>query len=281
MVWWYTKTRHELSCNTFVRRWLAGSFLDRMILSLVPAAIAAFFGIFFVFAGASAMGGLLLLGLFLMWSFCVVDWFVDHFPPRADLAEYLKRDDVILGTRCEYLGGHPLLPQGRFAYLLLEGTRENPNLTLGFPAPTGGDLAYFQMPVLDLAGTSQESAPGESPGGELVTNMLAAYNMNTNIKEGAARLLMPQKLTFIVEYRGDGGGSYKVELANFLGGNEELRNWQNYLVCARGEALTGQRPFGPWKSLRSEPPDAQEVSGDYSRHGPQPTPIRRSAFARR
>ncbi len=49
--------------------------------------------------------------------------------------KYIHSDDVIMATRCEYQGGHPQLPHGRFAYLLLEGTREDPNITIGFPAP--------------------------------------------------------------------------------------------------------------------------------------------------
>jgi hypothetical protein len=205
---------------------------------------------------------------------------VDHFHVQGDLQKYIYQDDVIMATRCEYQGGHPQLPHGRFAYLLLEGTREDPNITIGFPAPPGQEPDHFSMPLLDYAGSRQERGIHDSPMGEALQGIIGEMTKNTSLREAAGKFLRPERITLTVLYKGAGGREHEVELVNFFHGNGEIRNWRNYLICAQAEADTGVVPFGPWKSLKPGLPLVEEVPSDYSRDGDQ-RPVRRSAFARR
>jgi hypothetical protein len=205
---------------------------------------------------------------------------IDHFHVLGDLQKYASSDDVIMATRCEYQGGHPQLPHGRFAYLLLEGTREDPNITLGFPAPPGQTPDHFTMPLLDLVSMGETSRQHDSPAGDVVMNVIGEMTMNTSLKEAAGKFLRPERVTLVVQYQGAAGRKHDVEVTNFFHGNGEIRNWRNYLICAQAEADTGVVPFGPWKSLKPGMPTVEEVTSDGSGNGRE-RPVRRSAFARR
>jgi hypothetical protein len=287
MVWWFTSTRHDLAINSWVRQWLGGTMLDRWLQITIPGSVWA--GFWFFFMAIVAQGnkhGILsgfLFFLFLIatlpWWFWIADMIVDHFHVQADLRRYSGAEDVIMATRCEYQGGHPQLPHGRFAYLLLEGTKEDPNLTLGFPAPPGKTPEHFSMPLLDLVELKHAPHQHESLAGDAVANMLGEMAMNTSIKEAAGKILRPERLTLTVQYQGEASRKREVEVTNFFNGNGEIRNWRNYLICAQAEADTGVVPYGPWKSLKPTPP-TEEVPSDFARDGSQ-RPARRSAFARR
>ncbi len=272
MVWWYTSTRHESSIGGFARNWIGGTLLDRFVTASmfggVTLALAMGLGLLSRSPGMFAF--LFLLGT-TPWWFWTWDAVIDHFHVQGDLAKYLAQDDVVLATRCEYIGGHPNLPHGRFAYLLLEGSRQNPNLSLGFPAPPGEPMTFFSMPVLDLDKTKAETDDAPS----------VAAAMLAGIHEKAGGLFKSEQTTLSVDYQGHAGRRHKVELTHFFGGSGEVRNWRNYLICAQAEADTGNKPYGPWKSLKDVPPIIEEeVPLGFSRNGDE---VRKpsSAFARR
>lgn len=286
MIWWFTSTRHDLAIKSWVRQWIGGTMLDRWLqITLIGGVWFVFWNFWILLAvqGGDNAGGVVLLLMFiasLPWWFWIADMIVDHFHVQGDLQKYIHSDDVIMATRCEYQGGHPQLPHGRFAYLLLEGTREDPNITIGFPAPPGQEPDHFSMPLLDYAGSAQEKHLHDSPIGEAVAGMIGEMTKNASLKEAAGKLLRPEKITLTVLYQGLAGRKHEVELVNFFHGNGEIRNWRNYLICAQAEADTGVVPFGPWKSLKPGLPTIQEVASDGAGNGSQ-RPVRRSAFARR
>lgn len=269
MVWWYTCRRHDLSISPWVRQWLRGNMLDRFFLLFMPAGLVIWVVAFLMLIGGAAGLGFW-IGV-IPFAFIVADRIVDGRMVNKDLKRFLAGDEVILATRCEYVGGHPDLPHGRFAYLLLEGTRENPSLTLGFPADEGQESDFFQMPVLDLDKMKPESGSDDS----------IAAAMLTSVDEKAGKFLSGERVTLKVDYKGI-GRTHHVEITSFFHGNDEIRNWRNYLVCAQAEADTGKKPFGPWKSLKPGFPtvEAQEARDDAARNGHQGQQ-RRSAFARR
>lgn len=285
MIWSFTKSSYESSISPWVRRWIGGTIFDRLIMITVPGVVWATFWFWVAVATRSFSAFVFFFFIFglMPWYFWIVDMLLDHVRTRSDLDGFTLSEDVILATRCEYLGGHPELPHGRFAYLLLEGTRDDPNLTLGFPTSDGKVGDYFSMPLLDLAAASSQKIDSVSLAGDLASSFTS--EMSANIKEGAGRFLKPERLSLVVDYEGPGASRYKVELTNFFRGNEEVRNWQNYLICSKAEAVAGVKPHQPWKSLKVLPaPPApallQEGSIDASGNGSQ-RPARRSAFARR
>jgi hypothetical protein len=281
MIWWFTSTRHDLAIKSWVREWLGGTMLDRWLQMAVPGVVWAGFWAFVGSRGSNASSGsIFILIASLPWWLWIADMIVDHFHVQGDLEKYAVADDVIMATRCEYQGGHPQLPHGRFAYLLLEGTREDPNLTLGFPAQTAETPDHFTMPLLDFATTSESSKQHESPMGDAVANMIGEVSMNTSLKEAAGKFLRPERVTMIVQYQGAAGRKHEVEVTNFFHGNGETRNWRNHMICAQAEADTGVVPFGPWKSLKPGLQTVEEVPSDFARDGRE-RPVRRSAFVRR
>lgn len=287
MVWWFTSTRHDLAIKSWVRQWIGGTMLDRWLQVTVPGSVWAGFWVIVAAValhgsknGNGSGGFIFFLMASLPWWFWIADMIVDHFHVQADLQKYTSADDVIMATRCEYQGGHPQLPHGRFAYLLLEGTRKDPNITLGFPAPPGQTPDHFSMPLLDLVSTKHDAHQHDSPAGDAVAGMIGEMTKNASLKEAAGKFLRPEKVTLTIQYQGTAGRKHEVEVTNFFHGNGEIRNWRNYLICAQAEADTGIVPFGPWKSLKPGLPVVEEVPSDYSRDGGQ-RPVRRSAFARR
>ena len=263
MVWWYASTRHELAISPWVRTWLRASFIDRFFLTFVIGLPWwMFWGFFSILAGnANALG---LLG-WVPWIFWVADTIVDHYHTNGDITNLMTQPHVVLATRAEYVGGHPLLPHGRFCYLALRGTQENPMLTMEFPNQNA-EADRFDVPLLDIAKTTPKAEPEQT----ITGSILASLN------ERAGRFLSGERVTLTVDYQGPGGRKHKVDLTSFFRGGDEVRNWRNYLVCAQAEADTGTTPFGPWKSLKP----AEVKADDGDRQGDKVQPARR-AFERR
>ncbi|MGB2713696.1 MAG: hypothetical protein WBC51_05925, partial [Vicinamibacterales bacterium] len=221
---------------------------------------------FLLGAAADSVATILFFGS-VPWLFLVLDTIIDSSHTNGDLRGLMAGDDVVLATRAEYVGGHPELPHGRFAYLTIRGDRENPMLTLTFPEQSGPGRT-FDVPLLDIGKTKPEATKEEG----LADSILAS------LSEKPGRLFR-ERVTLVVDYQGPGGRKHKVELTSFFRGNDEIRNWRNYLVCAQAEADTGVTPYGPWKSLRPVPA-TEEAPDDASRDGSKLQPARR-AFERR
>ncbi len=235
MVWAFTKNNHALSCDLLVRWWIRTEFIKKFLLSIVFFVITlAIVGMliaattpssFGLRSGGSSPFMILIIVPFLIPLFVILDAVIDRGTTKAELQELMNRRDIVRATRAEYIGGHPKLPHGRFAYLLLEGSYESPLLTVVFPAYRHtADL--FQMPVLEV-----EKAKG------------------TVAKLVHENGILGHKLTFITEYTGEAGRKHEVELAHFFDGNEDVQLFRNYIVCLQAEADTGKRPFGHWKTL--------------------------------
>ncbi len=205
------------------------------------------------------------------WLFWIGDTVIDNFHTGGDVRRLTSRDDVVLATRAEYVGGHPELPHGRFALVTIEGSRENPMLCVLFPS---GQDEYdtFEIPILDLGKTKPQTEKEQSFTGTILATL----------SERPGRFLSGERVTLNVEYQGPGGRKHNVELTSFFHGNDEIRNWRNYLVCAQAEADTGVTPYGPWKSLKPAEKPTPEEGPEHERAGDgsklQPS---RRAFERR
>lgn len=288
MIWRRTASNHAAAIGSFARQWLGGTLLDRLIpVTIVGWFWCAFWGLLGIISRDGAFFALCLLICTVPWWLWLLDARLDASQVETDIAAF-AREGAILATRCEYLGGHPQLPHGRFAYLLLEGTQQNPNLTLIFPTGTlakgtqpFGDSERFLLPILDLKKMKHEQGSDQS----------AAADIAAAINKDAGRMLRPERLTFVIDFGSAGGRTHKVELSNFFRGNNEIRNWRNYLVCAQSQADTGIPPHAPWISLPAEPePPAEtplledtkelEMSHAFSRNG-HTVEEASSAFVRR
>jgi len=262
MVWWYTAKDHVLSINAWVRGYLRASGVDKLIFLLPVAAVWAF-GWAILAAILGSEGSLIGLAILLLVIAWIVDAIVDKRVTTRDIAKLIARDDVVLATRAEYLGGHPRLPHGRFVYLTISGTRENPILSILFPGAEKLDEEVFEIPLLDLDKTDEQKSEAESIAGSILASL----------SEKPGKVLAGERVMLTVRYQGPGGRKHLVEFSSFYHGNDEVRNWRNYLVCAQAEADTGIEPRQPWKSLRSEEPvpagtvPLGEVSHDGSGNG--------------
>ncbi len=239
--------------------------IDRFFITLVMGVPWWIFWAIVSAAGHSAVP-LALFG-WAPWLFWFLDAAIDHYHVNGDITELMRQPHVVLATRAEYVGGHPLLPHGRFCYLTLRGTQENPMLTMEFPNQNA-EPDRFDVPLLDIAKTTPKAEPEQT----LTGAVLASLN------ERAGRFFSGERVTLTVDYQGPGGRKHKVDLTSFFRGADEIRNWRNYLVCAQAEADTGTKPFGPWKSLKSAPKEVATDDGD--RQGDKVQPARR-AFERR
>src|SRR5258708_291600 len=137
------------------------------LFALAPLAIG--WWIFWAFVAALAKSsGLFGFMAIVPFGFWLLDGFVDARVTSGQIKTLMTRKDVVLATRAEYIGGHPRLPHGRFAYLTLAGSRENPALTLLFP---GEDPKYdelFEVPLLDIDKHDAKTEEAESPAAELL-----------------------------------------------------------------------------------------------------------------
>lgn len=236
MIWLWSKGQYRVAIGAWTRQWLEGSFVDRLIQITPPGLVWFALWAFFAYVGDAP--ALVWLG-FLPWAFLGVDSVFDFLHLNKELAELARRDDVILATRAEYIGGHPQLPHGRFVYLTLGGTQADPVLSIILPNRFGKP-EVFTVPILDIDKTDEEHAPGES----------VAQQVLAQLVEKAPKLFGKEQVTLQVRYSADGGRQYMVELTNFRNGGNEVRNWRNYLVCAQAQADTGIEPHGPWKRLK-------------------------------
>ena len=269
MVWWFTSTSHESAIAPLVRTWIRASIVDRFFLTFVYS--IPWWGFWFVFSVVFRTTSPIVLMGWAPWLFWIVDAIVDHYHTNGDLKNMMSRQDTVLATRAEYVGGHPELPHGRFAYLALKGSRQNPNLTLTFPTQDGKAF-LFDIPLLDISETKPQADHDESLTQQILEPILASLSYRPG------PLFKGERVTLNVGYQGPAGRKHTVEFTSFFRGNDEIRDWRNYLVCAQAEADTGVKPFGPWKSLKTE--RQKVVSHDGSRDGDKMQPARR-AFERR
>ncbi|MGE4053438.1 MAG: hypothetical protein AB7F99_01460 [Vicinamibacterales bacterium] len=283
MFWLYSLRQHDLAIRPFFRSWVRSGVLDRLLkLGLVAAillVLAVPFGLTTKTEGLATVASVAAVGCLAFWA---LDTVVDHFTTSGALKRLVDHPDVILATRAEYLGGHPQLPHGRFVYLALTGSQENPLLSLLLPRPLGEPAEQYSVPVLDVDKTKPESQRQRSVTDNVIIGML----------EGRTRrILGTERLTLQVRYTSDGGRMQSVELSSFWRGNDEIRNWRNYLVCAQAEADTGVMPHAPWKSLpiggstdtESVASSSAAAGGFTDGHGGDGSELesRRTPFARR
>lgn len=255
MIWQLTKDNHRLSINPWVRWWLKRAFLFRLVIApiassafvssallilvglvhLIALVIGARSSSFFrMYAAANAMGGIVgfltLVGV--IWG---------RRRTGHDIEKLESYSSIVLATRGEYIGGHPELPHGRFVYLALGGSLENPELTILLPRPDNEPVEHYPMPVLDVKKTTQDS---EKTGDSLsLSTMVAGVTFRTKF--------IGEEASLNVEYGGAGGRQHHVELERFFFGNGEIRNWRNHIVCIQAQADTGVKPHAPWKALPS------------------------------
>jgi len=199
MIWRRTATDHLAAIGSFARMWLSWGILDRLIpVTLIGWLWCAVW--FWIGLASQAVDTMLIIIFFVWpipWVLLAMDAWMDKNQVNTDVAQF-GNDGAILATRCEYLGGHPQLPHGRFAYLLLEGTRQNPTLALVFPASLAGsttsrmdtnsersDSERYLLPVLDVGKMKNEKGSDDSPAADIATSI------NANTTSTAARMSSP------------------------------------------------------------------------------------------
>jgi len=176
-----------------------------------------------------------------VWAFTiffVIDLIWDFIVVRHDLRNLTAKNDVILATRGEYVGGYPQLPHSRFVYLIISGTQKNPYLGIMLPSLQKKE---FKVPLLDVTGA--KSGIDDKFGKPGIFN-ISLTGVTPSIWKGYRSVLN-------VEYT-SAGRKYQVELGSFLRGNDEVQQWKNFLTCTQAEADIGEAPYGPWKSLPEE-----------------------------
>jgi len=173
----------------------------------------------------------------IIWPLFILDTIVDLIVTRIQTNILTRKENIVLATRAEYIGGYPKLPHSRFVYIFLEGTRENPLISILLPGLKG---ARFSIPVVDMTKATGLESDKYGSGG------LAIF-----LTSVSSTVWKSRRIHFNIEYT-ERGRKQTVELGSFLRGNEEIHNWMNFLVCTQAEADTGEKPFGPWKSLPLE-----------------------------
>ena len=244
MIWAFTKGSYWASTSRIVRWWLRMTVMDKFVITIVITLLAFITSLFTFLAGFSYwLSENLPKAAFAFFIFFIVDLGWDFAVNQNDFAGMERRDDVLLATRCEYIGGHPELPDSRFVYFTLGGTKTNPILSIIF---SKFDDVKFNINLIDITDTkSSIDDKFGKPGGLNV----ALTSITPSIWKG-------YRSTLIVEFV-KAGRKYKVEFGSFVGGNDEVQKWKNYITCIMAEADTGTRPFGDWKSL---PEDKQKAS---------------------
>lgn len=192
----------------------------------------------FVSGAAVFFEFIFLIFVFALSIFFIIDLIWDFLGTRRDLANIAFRDDVILATRGEYIGGHPVLPHSRFVYLIISGTQKDPYL--GIILPSFRPVEY-KIPLIDI--TTAKTSIDDKFGKPGFFNLFLT-SITPSIWKG-------QRSVINIEYSLS-GRKYIVEVGSFIRGNDEVQMWKNYLICARAEADTGKKPYGQWKSLPIE-----------------------------
>lgn len=188
--------------------------------------VSIMFGIFFLF--------LMFIGS-ISWPVLLIDTIVDIIVTRVHTRRMSRKESTALTTRTEYIGGHPKLPHGRFVYLLLEGTKQDPFISLYLPGQGG---VKFSIPVIDMVKTE----------GKETDKYEASAGLGIFLTTVSPTVWRGRRIHFNIDYINK-GRKQTVELGPFLRGNEEIHSWKNFLVCMQSEADTGEAPYGPWKSL--------------------------------
>lgn len=255
MIWALTKGKHNLAITALVRWWLRMSFSEHfVVITFVTVAYTSLALIIilmtmrgFLFSVSSPFQFLFFFS-WMPYAFLFVDALVDWMQTTSEIEALTTRSDIVLATRGEYIGGHPKLPHGRFVYFTLGGSLEAPNLTIVLP-PTyvtepseGRSLAEpvcFNMPVLEVSKTKGTTKVADS----------LAQVMLTTLSVRRSRFFLGERAFLSVEYTGQAGRKHIVELGYFFRGADEVQNWRNYIVCSQAEADTGEKPYGPWRSL--------------------------------
>lgn len=269
MIWYWYKHNHDMAISGWMRTWLRSSFLDRFILLFFHPFGTGWTIAFVVLAAMADEADLFFLASFAPWAFLALDAVVDGNHVKGDLAKLMSNDDTILATRAEYVGGHPQLPHGRFAYLTIDGYLEMPYLTIRFPIGPAEDEVY-SMPLLDLEDTDQKSSQEITLGSHILATLT----------ERQPRMFGQERVTLNIKYTDEASRRQTVELSNFFRGSGEVRNWRNYVICAQAEAETNITPHAPWRSLVSDPSYNEETHhGDFGNG--QEEWASGSAFARR
>ena len=179
MIWGWIESSHpEWATKGWARWWLRTPLWEKVVLwvlafvvvGLVYVAMGAIQGAFWVGLGRVKVIGwvvrlfLSLLGLFQMITFLllilalpftIIDTWIDLSRVGTILEKTAESRGAILATRGEYIGGHPLLPEGRFLYLFLEGTLETPRLSLLVPQGRYRGVKEFTVPVLEVERTEE------------------------------------------------------------------------------------------------------------------------------
>jgi hypothetical protein len=192
---------------------------------------------------------ILTIAVWAFFIFFILDLIIDFIATRRDLRELTAKDDVILATRGEYIGGYPQLPHGRFVYLVLGGSQNKPDISVILPGAKSAvamakSAIKFLIPLLEI--TETKSGVDRKFGTPGMLNF-SLTSITPSIWKGNRTFLN-------IEYTAS-GRKYIVELGSFLRGNDEVQQWKNFLTCTQAEADTEERPFGPWKSLPEEKED--------------------------
>jgi hypothetical protein len=259
MVWHMTKHSHLMSINSWVRAWLRAGILRRTIttLAVIWVLMNVAVGLLFLWLATAETSFLAptpdlnlfgLLFLLTVLAALVVplvvfgETLIDWMRTRTEIGTLMSAPDVALATRGEYIGGHPELPHGRFVYLTLGGSLQNPQVTVLLPRYAGKAPYVFSIPVLDLQkATERVKATGTDVS---VGGSLADVQYRTK--------LIGQQTFLNLKYSGEAGREHIVEFGNFFLGDGEVQNWRNHIVCIQAEAETGKKPFGKWKTLPAE-----------------------------
>jgi len=192
----------------------------------------------FVSGAAVFFEFIFLIFIFALSIFFIIDLVWDFLSTRRDLASIAFREDVILATRGEYIGGHPALPHARFVYLIISGTQKDPYI--GIILPSFRPVEY-KIPLIDI--TTTKTSIDDKFGKPGSFNFFLT-SITPSIWKGYRSVIN-------IEYSSS-GRKYVVEVGSFIRGNDEVQMWKNYLICARAEADTGKKPYGQWKSLPGE-----------------------------
>ena len=256
MIWYLFKSGHNMAIHPRIRAWLRSGLIGKILTTLVVLFflgglweilnILALLTIssrnYFEPAQFNLFGFLAKVVVFcavLVFLFPFLDNYIDTRVTRNEIKRMESSRDVMLATRGEYIGGHPMLPHGRFVYLTLGGTLQDPQLKIILPQPVEKGDKVFSMPVLDVEKTQEKI--GEAMEEVKTTVSLASVSLET-------QFIGPRSV-LQVEYIGKQGRRHQVEFGHFFYGDGEVQDWRNHIVCIQSQAETGDRPYGPWKDL--------------------------------
>jgi len=212
------------------------SLLGSVVSGSVTAGLRFVLGLLNFISGVTVFFEVVFLIIaFGLFIFFIIDLIWDFLGTRRDLANISFRDDIILATRGEYIGGHPSLPHARFVYLVISGTQSNPYV--GIMLPSFRPVEY-KIPLIDVTGA--KSRIDDKFGKPGAFNFFLT-SITPSIWKGYRSVIN-------IEYTSS-GRKYIVEIGSFIRGNDEVQMWKNYLICAQSEADAGEKPYGQWKSL--------------------------------